>query len=190
MANTAFNYVGGAYRTSARFGDRIELSMEGQNITVSGPRVGKTTYMLWISALTVMMASIPVLLIVSLITLDWAYIAITAGIFICHYLVAAGGAGALWSLASFTGAVSGKYPSASFPLSSVKNVAIGREWGRGGLKWIIPQFAPLIDRASERHCLSFEAPDGQTDKTAVYTIYLPREEDARSLMDLLNKKAD
>jgi hypothetical protein len=68
-------------------------------------------------------------------------------------------------------------------------VDVGRGWGRGGLRWIIPQFAPLIDRGSVGHCLSFEAPEGQEGKGVVYTICLPKVEDVRMLREMLEGKS-
>ncbi len=97
MAKTP-TYIGGAYRTSARFGDRVELTIDEQNVTITGPRIGRVTYYLWIDVITLLIASVPVFLIIALIRMDWLYVIIAAGAFLVHYVVAAGGAGTMWSL--------------------------------------------------------------------------------------------
>jgi hypothetical protein len=181
----AQTYIGGAYRTSARFGDRVELTIDEQNVTITGPRIGRVIYHLWIDVITLLIAAVPVFLIIALIKMDWLYAIIAAGAFLAHYVVAAGGAGTMWSLASFMGASSGQYPTVTFPVSAVKRVGTGKEWARGGLRWIIPQFAPLIDKGSLGHCISFEAPEGKKDKNVTYAIFFPSEDDIKTIARLL-----
>ncbi len=86
---------------------------------------------------------------------------------------------------SFMGASSGQYPAVTFPVSAVKRVGTGKEWARGGLRWIIPQFAPLIDKGSMGHCISFEAPEGEKDKNVIYAIFFPREDDIKTIARLI-----
>ena len=114
VEDKAYTFEGGAYRTSARFGDRIILTLERQTVTVSGPRVGRWPYLLWIATLALLIAAIPALVIAAIVLRDWMYAIIAAGVLVGHYLVAAGGAGTFWSLASLREqypAITPRYPS-------------------------------------------------------------------------------
>jgi len=179
------NFQGFGYRTSSRFADCVKIQVEGQKITVSGPRVGHSTYRLWIIAQVILLwSTIPVLLL-GLILWDWRYLVAIPGLLLLHYLVSALGAAVFWSMANMTACASGKFPTISFNVDEVKRVKIGAGWERNGLWFVIPQFIPLVNKGGEGLTVSFEAPDGDSPKDVTYAIQFPKTEDAKALAKLL-----
>jgi len=72
-----------------------------------------------------------------------------------------------------------------FPVTSVKRVKIGPRWARNGLWLVILPYVAGINRMSEGHAVSFEAPAGDAAGDAVYAFHMHREEEAAELARLL-----
>jgi len=77
------------------------------------------------------------------------------------------------------------HKTTSFPLSSVKRVKIGRGWARKGLWLVILPYVAQINKLSEGHVVSFEAPDGVKSGDSVYAIYFWDERDVANFARLL-----
>jgi hypothetical protein len=92
---------------------------------------------------------------------------------------------AFWELANITAVYSGADQVATFPLSAVKEVKIGRGWARQGVRWIIPHVIPGIDQMAKGRAVSFEAPDGETGRDCAYALLMWNEQDAARLAKLL-----
>ena len=179
-------FQGFGYRTSSRFADCVKIQVDGQKVTVSGPRVGPSIYRLWIIAQVILLwSTIPVLLL-GLILWDWRYLVAIPGLLLLHYLVSALGAAVFWSLANSAACTSGKFPTVSFNVNEVKRVKIGAGWSRNGLWFVIPQFIPMVNTGAKDLTVSFEAPDGDSPKDVTYAIHLPSTEEAKDLTKLLN----
>ena len=78
---------------------------------------------------------------------------------------------------------------ATFSVHTVKRVKIGRGWARKGLWLVIPYVVPGINQVAEGYCVSFEAPDGETGKDAVYALHMQTQEDAQTLSRLVENKS-
>lgn len=181
-------FEGAGWRTSSRFADRVVMKIDDSTATVTGPRISRSLYRVWIASMKILLAAVPPLLIVAIVLWDWIYLVIAVALFSIQFFILANlGASVLWSFVNFMSATSGKYPSVSFPLSSVKRVTLGRGWDRRGLFWAIPYLVPMINKGSEGHCVTFEAPDGETGKDVVYTLSVPEEKDAAHLVELLTR---
>ena len=72
-------------------------------------------------------------------------------------------------------------------MSAVHDVRTGRGWARNGLRWVIPQFVPLVDRWAEGYCVSFEAPALDIAGEGVYALHMRDTDDARALAALLSQ---
>jgi hypothetical protein len=181
MDEPATTFQGFAYRTSSRFGDCVRLSLAGEMVTVTGPRIGAATYRLWIVTQAVLLALVLPALVIGLALWDWRFLVLAPALVIVHWAVGGLGAAVLWSAANGTACTTGRFPSVSFPLSAVKRVKIGRGWARKGLWLVIPYFVPLVNRMAEGHAVSFEAPGGGDSGDVVYCLHLPLQEEARAL---------
>ncbi len=180
------DFQGFGYRTSSRFADCVKVQVEGQKVTVSGPRVGPSIYRLWIIAQVILLWSTIPALLLGLILWDWRFLVAIPGLLLLHYLVSALGAAVFWSIANMAACASGKYPTVSFDVNEVKRVKIGAGWSRNGLWFVIPQFIPLVNKGGEGLTLSFEAPDGDSSKDVTYAIQFPKPEDTKALAELLD----
>jgi hypothetical protein len=180
------SFEGYSYRTSSRFGSRVEVSVKDGMVSVTGPRIGVLVYRLWIVTQAILLwLTVPALL-AALVLWDWRYLAVAVGLFLLHYGISSIGAVAPWegaTVVQFLGTEG--YPKTSFPLSAVRRVMIGRGWARNGLWLVIPWVVPQIDRVAEGHTVSFEAPDGEAGRGAVYALHMRTEADASALAALL-----
>ena len=185
MAGQAMSFEGYSYRTSSRFGSRVKVSVDGRRVSVTGPRVGVLMYRLWIAIQVVLLALVVAALLAAVLW-DWRYLVLGLALAVAHLAVGGFGAGCLWegaNLAAFAAGTMGQ--TTSFPVSAVKRVKIGHGWARNGLWLVILPYVAQINQLSEGRVVSFEAPDGDTGADAVYAFYMYTEEDAQTLVRLL-----
>jgi len=180
------NFQGFGYRTNSRFADCVKIQVDGQKVTVSGPRVGPSIYRLWIITQVILLWSTIPVLHLGLKLWDWRYLVAILGLLLLHYLVGFLGAGILWSFTNANECTSPKFPTVSFDVNEVKRVKIGAGWARDGLWFVIPQFIPLVNKWAEGFTVSFEAPEGDSPRDVTYAIHLPSTEEAKDLAKLLN----
>ena len=176
------------YRTSSRFASHLKVSVDSQAVSVTGPRVGVTIYRLWILLQAILLALTVPALIVAIVLWDWRYLVTALALLFLYWVISAVGAVALWEYQNFMSFDRGGYQSNSFPVSSVKRVKIGRGWARNGLWMILLPFIAGLNKASEGRVVSFEAPDGDTGKDAVYAFYMRIEDDPQALASLLEDR--
>ena len=181
--NTNFEVFG--YRTSSRFASHLKVSVDSRTVSVTGPRVGVTIYRLWMALQAILLALTVPTLIVAIVLWDWRYLVTALALLFLYWVISAVGAVALWEFQNFMSFDRGGYPTTSFPLSAVKRVKIGRGWARNGLWLILLLFIASLNKASEGRVVSFEAPDGDTGKDAVYAFYMRIEDDPQALAELL-----
>lgn len=185
MSTRETMFEGYSYRTSSRFGSRVKVSVDDGMVTVTGPRVDVFVYRLWIAAQVILLWSIIPALLAAAILRDGRYLVLVLVLAVAHWAVGTFGAVSFWELANviaFSAGTMGE--TMTFPVSAVKRVMIGRGWARNGLWLVIPQFVPLINMGAEG-CVSFEAPDGETGRDAVYAFHMQMEQDAYALAGLL-----
>jgi hypothetical protein len=187
MAPPASSFEGYGYRTSSRFGSWTRITVDGDMVSVSGPRVGVIVYRLWLaSQLLVLALCIPAVL-VAVAARDWRYLLLVPGLLVLHWYVGVMGAAGLWELANMTAIGSG-HSAHTFPISSVKRVGIGPGWARNGLWLVILPYLAGINKMSEGHAVSFEAPAGDIRGDGVYAFHMHTADDARELAGVLSGK--
>ena len=96
MADRESSFEVYGYRTSSRFGSRLQVSVEGGMVSVTGPRVGVTVYRLWIAIQSLFLASVLPMLVVAVVLWNWIYLVIALALFITFYTFSSVGAVALW----------------------------------------------------------------------------------------------
>lgn len=185
-ANTSFEVFG--YRTSSRFASHLKVSIGDKTVSVTGPRVGINVYRLWIALQAFFVALVVPLLILSIVLWDWRFLVAAIAALLIYWFISAVGAVALWEFQTFISFDRGGYQSTSFPINSIKRVKIGRGWARNGLWLILLPFVAGLNKASEGRAVSFEAPDGETGKDAVYVFYTSINDDPNVLAKLLEGK--
>ena len=171
---------GYSYRTSSRFGSRVKISINDSTVSVIGPRVGVLTYRLFIAIQVVLLGLIMPSLLAAAVLWDWWYLVLTLALLGAHILFGGIGAASFWEIANM-----GDHKITSFPVSAVKRVKIGRGWARNGLWIVILPYVAQINKVSEGHVVSFEAPDGVKSGDSVYATYFWDENDASTLATLL-----
>lgn len=187
MADQESTFDGYGYRTGSRFGSWTKVTVQEGTVSVTGPRVGVVPYRLWLAAQVLLLVLMVPALVGAVVFLDWRYLAIAVVLLAAHFFVGSLGAAALWEMANMFAIGSG-HPTHSFPVSAVRQVKIGPGWARNGLWLVILPYVAQIDKASEGHCVSFEAPAGDTSGDAVYAFHMHTAEDARALAALLEAR--
>jgi len=181
-------FEGYHYRTSSRFGGRVEIITNSEEVTITGIRTGVSVYKSWIFMQEFILFLIIPAIILPLIFNKPIYLLLILGIIFLHYIISAVGAVALWELAnviSFTDNQKGN--KETFKIIDIKDVKIGKGWERRGLWFVIPYVIPLINKISEGLCISFEAPDSVTSKSVVYAFLLHTKDEAKILTDSIKK---
>ena len=125
MAEHETTFEGYSYRTSCRFGSRVKVSVDGETVSVTGPRVGVFTYRLWFSIQLVLLWLIPPVLLAGVPLWDWRYLVLASGTRRRPHPFGVIGVASFWELAIVSAVQSGSDQGVSFPLSAVKRVKIG-----------------------------------------------------------------
>jgi len=179
-------FEGYSYRTSSRFGSRVHASVDDATVSVTGPRVGRPIYRLWIGIQVVVFWLIVPVLVAAVVLCDWRYLVVALVLAVTHWAIGGVGAGCLWEMANLTAFMAGRLgETISFPVSAVRDVKIGRGWARKGMWLVIPLFVAGINKWAEGECVSFEASDGDTGSEVVYAFHMQTTEDAQALARLL-----
>ena len=176
------------FRTSSRFASRLKVTVDSQTVSVTGPRIGVTVYRMWIILQAVLLALTVPMLVVTAVLWDWRYLVAAVASFFFYWIISAVGAVALWEFQNFVSFDRAGLQSISFPISSVKRVRVGRGWARNGFSLLLLPFIAGLNKSSEGRVVSFEAPDGDTGKDAVYAFYLHKEDDPRALARVLEER--
>lgn len=98
------------------------------------------------------------------------------------------GAAALPSLAELELLEDGRFPAVEFPRSTVRDVAIGEGWARGGLEVVVLPYVRGVDALAKRRAVSFFAPDGE-GREVRYAAHLYSDEKAEELAGILGETA-
>lgn len=179
-------YEAFAYRVQARFGSVLHLNINGDQVTITGPRLSPGLYRLWLGSQAFLLILAALALLMALIFWKWIFLTIGVCLFVLHGIVGGVGAGCLWELERLVEFGEGRTPkSVSFPLSEVKNVRIGAGWARGSIRWIIAPYIPGIDQMAKGMAVSFEAPDGELPGYSVYALHMRSKTEATSLAAIL-----
>jgi len=178
-----------SYRTSSRFGGRVEVLVDDGNVTVTGPRVSVLVHRAWIVAQVALFWSTVPALLAAAILWNWRFLALALGLQVVHWALGTFGAVSFWELANVNAFTAGRAgETTEFRVSDVKDVRIGRGWARHGLWLAIPLYVPGLNQMSKGYCASFEAPDGERGRNVVYALHMRTTEEAEALAALLGEQ--
>ncbi|MCP4541977.1 MAG: hypothetical protein GY832_33020 [Chloroflexi bacterium] len=188
MSTRETTFEGYSYRTSSRFGGRAKIAVDGETVTVTGPRINVLVYRLWIATQTILLWAIVPALLSATILRDARYLVVVLVLGIAHWAVGTFGAVCFWELANVLAFSEGTMgETITFPMIAIKRVKIGGAWARNGLWFVIPHIIPMVNVLSQGGCVSFEAPDGKTGRDAVYALNMQTAKDAKILSRLLGE---
>ena len=168
-----------SFHTSSRFGSRVKIKIEDKNFSITGSRMGTTTYRVWLTLQGILTASIALALISSLVFLNPWYMLLAIGLLALHLWGCMWGT-AIWELMNIIG-----HETVLIGVDKVKNFKKGQDWARKKLWMYIPLYILTINRLSPRPIFSFEAPDVASGRDVVYALMFWEEEDAICLETLL-----
>lgn len=178
-------FEGYSYRTSSRFGGRVTVSVKGDRVSVTGPRLAPALYRLWIAAQALLLALVPLALGAAVLRLDWRWGLATLVLLGVHCAAGGIGAGCLWELQNVTDFVNAtEGDTASFSTADVEQIKIGQGWARRGMWLLLLPYFKGIDMMAQGVTVSFVAPDGTTNG-GVYAIQLCTPEKAQALAEIL-----
>lgn len=157
MTQTERSFEGYDYRTSSHFGSWTKIIVEGDVVSITGPRVGVVPYRLWVALQALLEMLTLAALLAAVVLRDWRYALLAPALLVTYLLVGMIGAAGMWELANMMAKGSG-HPAHTFTVDSVKRVKIGPGWARYGLSLVILPYVAGINKMSEGHAVSFEAP--------------------------------
>ena len=100
MSTREVMFEGYSYRTSSRFGGRSRISVNGEMVTVTGPRTNVLVYRLWIATQAILLWAIVPALLAAAILRDWRYLVVALVLAVAHWAVGTFGAVCFWELAN------------------------------------------------------------------------------------------
>ena len=184
-------FEGYHYRTSSRFGSRVEISINKESVSIIGPRIGVGIYKTWILIQTVLLFLIIPAIIFPIIFGAPIYLLVILALLFLHYAISGTGAIILWEGANvFAFGKNQKGDNETFKIADIKDIRIGKGWERNGLWFVIPYVIPMINKTSEGLCVSFEAPDSVTSKDVVYAFLLHSKEETKTFVDVIKLLQD
>jgi hypothetical protein len=177
-------FDGFSYRLTARYAGRVRIVVRDDAVTVAGPRAPRTLYVLWIWLQGITLALVPPALVLAAVKLDWRALVLAIGIAVVSVLIMAIGAGVWPGMGETLFVGEGRFDATEIPLDAVRNVTIGENWARDGMRLVIAPYAPGIDALAAGRAVCFNAPDGE-GRDASWGIHMLSEEDANELYRLL-----
>jgi hypothetical protein len=169
---------------TARYAGRVRVLVADDRVVVAGPRAPRGLYVLWIWLQGITLALVPGALVLAAVTLEWRALLLAIGVFIISSLVMAIGAGVWPGMGETVFAAEGRFDATEIPLSAVRNVTVGQNWARDGMRLVIAPYARGIDALAARRAVCFNAPDGD-GHDASWALHMLSDEDAVELADLL-----
>jgi hypothetical protein len=182
-------FDGWSYRVGARFAGRVRVAVYEDRVAVAGPRVPRRLYQAWIWVQGLVLALVPAAIVAAVVALDWRWLLWAVGLLVVSFAVSMGGAG-LWPGLGELGASTdgGSFTALEFPRSSVRDVAIGKGWSRGGLEVVLLPYKAGIDMMAGARAVSFFAPD-ENGREVRFAVHMHSDPDAVDLAALLNGEA-
>lgn len=173
-----------SYRVPARFAGRARIVIDGEKVSVAGPRVASGLYRTWIWVQGLLLALVPVALAWALVRLSWRSLVLGFALFSVSWLVSTLGAGLWPGLGEIASVEDGHFKAVEFSRSSVSDVAIGEGWARGGLEVVLLPYKKGIDGMAAGRAVSFFAPDGE-GRQVRYALHMHSTEEAEEVARLL-----
>jgi len=173
-----------SYRVPGRFAGRVRITLEGERVTIAGPRVSAPLYQLWVWIQGLLLALVPAALSIAAVRLDWRWLLAALGVFVAGQLVSALGAGVWPGLGEVEYIDRGRFSAVEFGLDQVHDVKVGQGWADGGIDVVLLPVKGGIDGLAANRAVSFFAPDDQ-GRDVRYALHMTSEADATELARLL-----
>lgn len=177
-------FDGFSYRVPARMAGRSRLVVEGDTLSLAGPRVPYGIYAFWIWLQGLLLALVPAALVAAAVRLDWRWLAIALGLFVAGQAVSALGAGIWPGLGETDYIEGGRFKAVEFRIEQVHDVKIGAGWADGGIDVVVMPVVKGIDKLAEDRAVSFFAPD-EAGRDVRYAFHFASDDDASEFADLL-----
>lgn len=182
-------FEGYHYRTSSRFGSRVRITMDKEQMSVTGPRIGPSIYRAWILVQSVLLFLIIPAIVFPLVFARPVYLLLIPGLLFMHYAISGTGAVILWEGADVMAFTDGRMgDTETFRLAGIRDIRVGKGWERNGLWLVIPYVIPIINRVTAGLCISFEAPDSVTGEERVYAFLLHSRQETERFMDIVRER--
>ncbi len=180
-------FDGWSYRVGARFAGRVRVVLDGERMSVSGPRVPRGLYEVWIWLQGLAFAVVFPILAGAAVSLDWRWLVLAALMFFVHWVVSSLGAGLWPGFGELSAVENGRFLAVEFPLECVSEVDLGAGWAKGGLEVVLLSFKAAVDKMAAGRAVSFFAPD-EFGREVRYAIHMYSEQDARELHGALARR--
>jgi hypothetical protein len=177
-------FDGFSYRMTARYAGRVRVVISEDSVTVAGPRAPRGLYVIWIWLQGLTLALVPPALVLAAVKLDWRALVLALGVMLVSTLVMAIGAGVWPGMGETTFVGEGRFDATEILFDAVRNVTLGTDWARDGMRLVIAPYAGGIDQLAKGRAVCFNAPDGQ-GRDASWAIHMLSDEDAAELYELL-----
>ena len=168
-----------SFHTSSRFGSRIKIQVDDNNLILTGPRMGFQTYRVWLTIQTILTASIILTLSLSLVRMSLLYLFVAIGLLTLHIGGCLWGT-AIWELMNIFG-----HETVSISIDDIKYAQTGKGWSRNNLWMMLPLYTFTMNKLSPNEIISFEAQDEAARGAVVYALMFLDEKDAAFLKKLL-----
>lgn len=172
-----------SYRVQGRYAGRVRVVVDGENVSVAGPRIPFGLYSFWIWLQGLSLAFVPVALVWALVAWDWRPLLVAGGFLILSVASMAIGAGIWPGFGETVLAGEGHFNAIEVPLARVSEVQVGSGWARDGMQVVVAPYKAGIDRLAT-NAVTFRAPDGE-GHNVIYAVQLYSAEDAKRLGSLL-----
>lgn len=179
-------FDGYSYRVPGRLAGRMRMVVEGDKVSLAGPRVAPAIYESWIWVQGLTLALVPAALMAALVRLDWRWLLAALGIFLFSFVFSSLGAVAWPGLGELDYLEAGRFKAIEFPIASVHDVKIGEGWADGGIDIVLLPYKAGIDQMAADRAVSFFAPD-EKGRDVRYAVHLPVGDDPAVVASLLRR---
>ena len=174
-----------SYRVPGRLAGRSRLVVDGDTVSLAGPRVPYGIYAIWIWLQGLLLALVPAALVAAAVRLDWRWIVMTLAVFALGQVVSAVGAGIWPGLGETEYIERGRFRAVEFALAQVHDVRVGSGWADGGIDVVVMPVVNSIDKLAEGRAVSFFAPD-EVGRDVRYAFHFASDADASEFASLLS----
>lgn len=180
----AHAYDAFSYRVPGRFAGRVRIVVDGELVSIAGPRIPSGLYRFWIWLQALLTAIVPAVVVGAIVQLDWQWLLAAAGIFVAGQLISMVGAGIWPGMGETVYIDHGRFEAVEFPLARIEAVKVGAGWADGGMDVVLLPLRKAIDGLAKDRAVSFFAPDDQ-GREVRYALHMTSEADAAELGALL-----
>ena len=152
--DSAKAFDGFSYRVAARFAGKVRVLVDGERVSVAGPRVPRGIYVFWILAPGPAAGARPGRVGARRGQVGLAGIGSGTRRRCCELRGPSSLGAGLWpGLGEMPYLTTGRHQAVDFPLSSVSEVKVGPGWADGGLQVVLLPYTGAIDQLATDHAV-------------------------------------